>query len=54
MAAPLHQTNHGAYYHGRSDELLRGPLGDTLRGSVQLILTSPPFPLNHKKSYDNL
>jgi hypothetical protein len=34
--------------------LLRGPLGKRLRGKVQLILTSPPFPLNHKKSYGNL
>ena len=51
---PLHETHHGTYYHGRSDELLGGTLGASLQGSVQLILTSPPFPLNHKKSYDNL
>ena len=25
-----------------------------MEGKVQLILTSPPFPLNHKKSYGNL
>lgn len=25
-----------------------------MRGSVQLIFTSPPFPLNHKKAYGNL
>src|SRR5690606_29409967 len=29
-------------------------LGKQLKGKVQLILTSPPFPLNNKKSYGNL
>lgn len=54
MPKALHKTDHGTYYHGRSDELLAGALGDDFRGQVQLLLTSPPFPLNHKKSYDNL
>lgn len=27
---------------------------ERLKGKVGLILTSPPFPLNHKKSYGNL
>ncbi len=35
-------------------ELLQGHLGEELRGRVQLVLTSPPFPLNNKKSYGNL
>jgi DNA modification methylase len=34
-------------------EILRGPLGRKLRGKVQLILTSPPYPLNRKKKYGN-
>jgi hypothetical protein len=34
--------------------MLRSQLGQNLRGRVQLILTSPPFPLNNKKSYGNL
>ena len=54
MMAPIHATRDGSYYHGRSDELLAGALGRRLAGRVQLIMTSPPFPLNHKKSYDNL
>jgi site-specific DNA-methyltransferase (cytosine-N4-specific) len=33
---------------------LRNTLGTKLKGKVQLILTSPPFPLNHEKSYGNL
>jgi len=53
-AKVLHQTNLGQYYCGDSVELLQGHLGDSLRGEVQLILTSPPFPLNKKKSYGNL
>jgi hypothetical protein len=54
MLPVLHETPLGTYHHGRSDEALRGPFGDELRGRVQLLITSPPFPLNHKKSYDNL
>jgi hypothetical protein len=49
-----HSTRAGKYYVGRSERLLRGSLGSALQGKVQLILTSPPFPLNHKKSYGNL
>lgn len=33
--------------------MLRGKLGENLRGQVQLIFTSPPFPLNEKKKYGN-
>lgn len=48
------KTKLGKYYLGQSDKLLRSKLGSDLRGKVQLILTSPPFPLNTKKSYGNL
>jgi len=41
-------------YCGDSKALLSGSLGDKLRGKVQLIFTSPPFSLNHKKKYGNL
>lgn len=50
----LHKTRAGRYLHGRAEDLLRGPLGRRLTGKVQLLLTSPPFPLNNKKSYGNL
>jgi hypothetical protein len=49
-----HQTVLGAYYIGDSEKLLKSSLGKELSGKVQLILTSPPFPLNNKKSYGNL
>ncbi|MEW6636283.1 MAG: site-specific DNA-methyltransferase [Actinomycetota bacterium] len=53
MSRLLHGTDLGAYYLGDSVETLRAELGEELRGRVQLILTSPPFPLNRKKSYGN-
>jgi DNA modification methylase len=54
MPIPEHQTSLGSYYLGDSTTLLAGSLGRSLRGEVQLILTSPPYPLNRKKSYGNL
>lgn len=48
-----HETNLVAYHVGDSAQLLSSDLGQELRGKVQLILTSPPFPLNRKKSYGN-
>ena len=53
MLKPNHRTRLGRYYVGDSKYLLRGPLSQRLRGKVQLILTSPPYPLNRKKSYGN-
>src|SRR2546426_4010751 len=53
MAKPLQRTSLGRYFVGDCESILRGPLGQRLRGRVQLILTSPPFPLNRKKSYGN-
>lgn len=49
-----HKTDIGTYYIGDSVEALKGTFGNNLKGKVQLILTSPPFPLNKKKSYGNL
>jgi hypothetical protein len=54
MTRILQETKAGRYYCGDSVEMLRSDLGQELRGRVQLILTSPPFPLNNKKSYGNL
>ena len=53
MHKPRQRTPLGRYYVGDCIELLRGPLGRRLEGRVQLILTSPPYPLNRKKSYGN-
>src|SRR5713226_945967 len=51
---PIQTTKAGQLYTGKSEEFLKGPLGVELRGKVQLIFTSPPFPLNEKKQYGNL
>lgn len=47
----LYQTDFGRYYIGKCETYLRKL---KLKGKVQLILTSPPFPLNNKKQYGNL
>jgi len=50
-----HGTRSGGYYIGNSKECLKqGTLYKKLKGNVQLIFTSPPFPLNNKKKYGNL
>ena len=52
-AEPLFQTKLGQLYVGDSEKLLSGGLKKKLNGKVQLLLTSPPFPLNTKKRYGN-
>ena len=54
MLKPIYTTRCGSFYLGKSEKVLATKLGKSLHGQVQLILTSPPFPLNHKKSYGNL
>jgi site-specific DNA-methyltransferase (cytosine-N4-specific) len=51
---PYQKTEHGSLYIGKSENLLADTLGKQLKGKVQLIFTSPPFPLNQKKKYGNL
>lgn len=51
---PKFSTKFGKYYIGDSVKQLSSKFGDNLQGKVQLILTSPPFPLNQKKKYGNL
>lgn len=56
MYKPSQTTSLGRYYVDDCTKLLstNRKLGRELQGKVQLILTSPPFPLNSKKSYGNL
>jgi site-specific DNA-methyltransferase (cytosine-N4-specific) len=54
MTRAAQRTKAGAFYVGDSESLLRDGLAPGFRGKVDLILTSPPFPLNNKKSYGNL
>jgi len=49
----LYRSKVGRLYVGRCEQLLKGKLLKSLVGSVDLIFTSPPFPLNAKKRYDN-
>ena len=51
---PAFRTDLGRMYEGDSLDLLAGPLHSKAAGNIQLILTSPPFPLNKKKKYGNL
>lgn len=50
MKSLLYRTELGKYYIGRCEQLIPGL---KLEKKVQLILTSPPFPLNNKKKYGN-
>lgn len=49
-----YSTKLGAALVGKSEALLAGDLGRELKGKVQLVFSSPPFPLNRKKKYGNL
>ena len=44
----------GTYWIGDCVQILGSRHASDLKGRVNLILTSPPFPLNSKKSYGNL
>lgn len=51
---PVYVTNRGRMYCGLAEDLLARDPVTRRRGKVQLIFTSPPFPLNRKKKYGNL
>jgi site-specific DNA-methyltransferase (cytosine-N4-specific) len=51
---PIYETNLGAAYCADSLKLLKSRAFEARKGQVQLVFTSPPFPLNTKKSYGNL
>lgn len=48
-----YSTEHGVMLKGLAEDVLRSTSLDPIRGKVQLIFTSPPFPLNTKKKYGN-
>jgi site-specific DNA-methyltransferase (cytosine-N4-specific) len=54
MPYKLYETDLGEFHIGNSKNILKSKIGQKLKGNIQLILTSPPFPLNKKKSYGNL
>lgn len=46
-------TGLGTMYQATVEDLLASPAERELSGKVQLLFTSPPFPLNRKKRYGN-
>jgi hypothetical protein len=48
------KTKAGRFHIGDVVSVLKSKRFQGLRGKIQLIVTSPPFPLNKKKSYGNL
>lgn len=51
---PLYRTRRGVLYLGDSFDILNKKWFKPLMGKINLIFTSPPFPLNKKKAYGNL
>lgn len=49
-----YSTKHGALIHGTAEEAFNSEILNDCRGKVDLVFTSPPFPLNRKKKYGNL
>jgi site-specific DNA-methyltransferase (cytosine-N4-specific) len=49
-----YRTKFGRFILGKAEEALASRLGGQLAGKVDLVFTSPPFPLNNKKKYGNL
>jgi hypothetical protein len=50
----LYETEYGHMILGRAEDTLMSDLVQRHKGRTQLVFTSPPFPLNHKKKYGNL
>ncbi len=50
----VYRTGRGAMYRGFAEQFLESPVAKRYKGKIQLIFTSPPFPLNRKKKYGNL
>jgi site-specific DNA-methyltransferase (cytosine-N4-specific) len=48
-----YKTEKGIYYHGEIEKILKSKKFDKYKGNINLIFTSPPFPLNRKKKYGN-
>lgn len=54
VVGPLYRTKKGVLYKGSSEEILQSKWFESLLHNVNLIFTSPPFPLKKKKAYGNL
>ncbi|MEW6195826.1 MAG: site-specific DNA-methyltransferase [Bacteroidota bacterium] len=49
-----YKTNFGRCYNGKVEDALKSKVLTNKKNKVNLIFTSPPFPLNRKKKYGNL
>jgi DNA modification methylase len=49
-----YRTEKGTLFEGKAEDVLASELMHKYHGEVDLIFTSPPFPLNRKKKYGNL
>lgn len=49
-----YRTDLGVCFCGLAEDVLGGDLAKGYLGTADLVFTSPPFPLNRKKKYDNL
>ena len=49
-----YRTQRGVMYLGKIEDFLDSQAAKDIEGTVPLIFTSPPFPLNRKKKYGNL
>jgi site-specific DNA-methyltransferase (cytosine-N4-specific) len=54
LVQEAYHTKRGVMLRGKAEDFLASPLAASYEGKVQLIFTSPPFPLNRKKRYGNL
>ena len=48
-----YKTKLGTFFQGRAEDVMSSSTLLRLKGKVDLIFTSPPFPLNRKKKYGN-
>jgi hypothetical protein len=54
MSKPVLDTGRGVLLRGDSVKIIEKDLLPAFKGKIDLILTSPPYPLNQKKKYGNL
>jgi len=45
-------TDMGTFFYGFCEDVLKNKSSRKFKGKVQLIFTSPPFPLNRKKNME--
>ena len=50
---PIYRTAMGQAYNSSIEDFIASPRFQELKGTVDLILTSPPFPLVSPKAYGN-